>query len=276
MADKKILEQMLEHLVNEEQDKAEELFHEYVVAKSREIYEDLIESEIEEETKDEEVEEATKESDEDEAVEETTEETDEDAVEESTDEDEEVEENLEDLVAIEGDDEMGGDPTDELEAELDAEEGEEEGEKDEAELFQDLEEIVDELQAKFDELKGHEEGEEEAEMGDEEEKEEMFAPESAEEELETVREYVEKAPAPVTSEQGADTKSTVAGKNDMGGTASNLAQGADEKGRPAPTAKEDNHGNVNVPGAKGATKMSAEKGAGKETAADNKNSLFRG
>ena len=125
MADKKILTQMLEHLVNDEQDKAEELFHEYVVAKSREIYEELIESELEEESKDEEeVEEATKESDEDE-VEEATEESDEDAVEESTDEDsdEEVEENLEDL-AVEGDDdmEMGGDPTDDLEAELDGNE----------------------------------------------------------------------------------------------------------------------------------------------------------
>lgn len=274
MADKKILTQMLEHLVNDEQDKAEELFHEYVVAKSREIYEELIESELEEESKDEEVEEATKESDEDE-VEEATEESDEDAVEEATEEDsdEEVEENLEDL-AVEGDDdmEMGGDPTDELEAELDAEEGEDEEEKDEEALFQDLEEIVDELQAKFDELKGHEAGEEEGE----EEAEEMFAPESAEEELETVREYVEKAPAPVTSEQGADTKSTVAGKNDMGGTSANIAKGADEKGRPAPTAKEHNGGNVNVPGAKNATKMTNEKGAGKETAADNKDSLFRG
>jgi len=277
MADNKTLEQMLEHLVNDEQDKAEELFHEYVVAKSREIYEELIESEIEEDSKDEEVEEATEESKEDE-VEEATEEKDEDAVEEATEEsDEEVEEstdedetneNFEDI-PVEAD-EMGGDPTDDLEAELDAEEGEEEGEKDEEELFQDLEQIVDELQAKFDELKGHE-----AEEG-EEEAEEMFAPESAEEELETVREYVEKAPAPVTSEQGADTKSTVAGKNDMGGTSANIAKGADEKGRPAPTAKEHDGGNVNVPGAKNATKMSNEKGAGKETAADNKDSLFRG
>ena len=41
MADKKI-EQMLEHLVNDDVTKAEELFHEYVVAKSREIYESLI------------------------------------------------------------------------------------------------------------------------------------------------------------------------------------------------------------------------------------------
>ena len=55
MADKNtLIEQMLEHLVNDEQQKAEELFHDYVVAKSREIYEGLIESDLSEEDKDEE------------------------------------------------------------------------------------------------------------------------------------------------------------------------------------------------------------------------------
>ena len=54
MADKNILEQMLEHLVNDEQQKAEELFHEYVVARSREIYEGLIQEDFDlEEEKDE-------------------------------------------------------------------------------------------------------------------------------------------------------------------------------------------------------------------------------
>ena len=48
MADRNTLSQMLEHLVNDDQQKAEELFHEYVVAKSREIYEELIESELHE------------------------------------------------------------------------------------------------------------------------------------------------------------------------------------------------------------------------------------
>jgi hypothetical protein len=53
MADNKLLQQMLEHLVNDDQAKAEELFHEYVVTASREIYESLIDSEIaEEEEKD--------------------------------------------------------------------------------------------------------------------------------------------------------------------------------------------------------------------------------
>ena len=42
-------EEMLEHLVNEDREKAEELFHDIVVEKSRKIYEDL----LAEETKDE-------------------------------------------------------------------------------------------------------------------------------------------------------------------------------------------------------------------------------
>jgi len=98
MADKNILEQMLGHLVNEDKQKAEELFHEYVVAKSREIYESLIEAEMDDEEEDKEVEEASDEEDED-----------------------KVEEEFEEI-AYEGDDEMppmGGDGMDDLEGEMD-------------------------------------------------------------------------------------------------------------------------------------------------------------
>jgi hypothetical protein len=249
MADKSLLEQMLERLVNEDHAKAEELFHEYVVAKSREIYENLIESEIADE---EEVEEAT------------------------DDEDEEaVEENFDD-VAFEGDDEA--DQTDGLAGELgDAPEGEEEfAEKDPEELFQDLNAIVDELQAKFD-SQGM--GGDEGEFGDEEGEEggNPFAKEEGINDLETVREYVEKVgtdwdknglrkegeysgTGAQSDRPSLNTKTVVAGKNDMGGTASNIAQSKEEaatyanqghlkgsslfKGNP----KEDNAGNVNVPG----------------------------
>ena len=79
MADKSLIEQMLERLVNDDQAKAEELFHEYVVAKSREIYEGLIESEISEESDEdeEEVDEAAKDED-----------AEEDKVDEASEEDE--------------------------------------------------------------------------------------------------------------------------------------------------------------------------------------------
>ena len=58
MSDTSKFEQLLDLLVNEDKDKAEELFHDIVVEKSKEIYQGLIESE----EKDEEVEEATEES----------------------------------------------------------------------------------------------------------------------------------------------------------------------------------------------------------------------
>ena len=273
MADNKLLQQMLEHLVNDEQQKAEELFHEYVVTKSREIYEGLIETEIsEEEDKEEEDEEEMEEAASDEEAEE-----------------DKVDENFEDI-AIEADDEMpamGGDATDDLEGDLDAEMGDEEGEeKSEEELFQDLDSIVDELQAKFDELKGEEEGEDD--MGDDMGGDEgnPFAKEDTD--LETVREYVEKVAPAKMGDDGANTKSIVAGKNDMGGTTANIAKGGESKGEGTkggllnPATKEDNAGNINVPGGKAGSAFSKKepghgaekKGAGES--ADNKQSIFRG
>jgi hypothetical protein len=306
MADKSKLEQMLESLVNDDQAKAEELFHEYVVAKSREIYENLIDAELDEAAEDE-----------DEEVDEAVDEEDDEKVDEAVDEedDEEMEEGFEDI-AIEADDEMGGmggDPTDELSGELDGEEGEEDemGEKDPAELFQDLDAIVDELQAKFDAMGGDDMGGDD--MGPPDEMKDDF-------DLATVREYVEKvgnghgaekkggAEGTFSGTGGsagpANTKSIVAGKNDMGGTASNIAQSKEEaatyanqghlkgsslfKGNP----KEDNAGNINVPGGKAGGAFSkkepghgAEKkgeaegkfsGAGGSSGSVDKASLFRG
>jgi hypothetical protein len=291
MADKNLLAQMLENLVNNDQAKAEELFHEYVVAKSREIYEDLIESEIEDED-DEEVEEAA-----------DDEEAEEDKMDEAADDEEaeedKMDENFEDI-AYEGDDEMGGDATDDLEGELDGDDemGDEE-EKSEEELFMDLESIVDELQAKFDELKGGDHEEPDADnMGG---PSDMDADNAMKDDfdLATVREYVEKVPAghgaekKGQGEKADNTKSIVAGKNDMGGTTANILSGKNGsegstsgalkgngllKGNP----KEENAGNVNVPGAKNGNAFSKKEpghGAEKKGAAeqaDNKQSLFRG
>jgi len=282
MADKSLLEQMLERLVNDDQAKAEELFHEYVVAKSREIYENLIEAEMADDEDDEEVDEAAE---------------DDDAEEEKVDEeveDSNVDEEFED-VAFEGDDEMppmGGDETDDLESELDAEnDGLED--KDPVELFQDLDASVDELQAKFDAMDGGDMGDEGGEMGDDEGGN-PFAKEDTD--LATVREYVEKVAPAKMGDNGANTKSIVAGKNDMGGTTANILSG--RNGADAGTVgagskikgsalndqnpKEDNAGNINVPGGKAGNAFSKKEpghGAEKKGAAesaDNKQSLFRG
>ena len=314
MADKSKLEQMLESLVNDDQAKAEELFHEYVVAKSREIYENLIDAELDEAS-------AEGEEGEDKKVdEEMDDEEGEENKKVAEEFDEEFEEGFEDI-AIEAGDEMGDTPDmgDDLEGELDGEEGEE-GEKEPAELFQDLDAIVDELQAKFDAMGGDMGGEEGGEEGGNPfAKQEGFG-DPMETDLATVREYVEKvgnghgaekkggAEGTFSGTGGsagpANTKSIVAGKNDMGGTASNIAQSKEDaatyanqghlkgsslfKGNP----KEDNAGNINVPGGKAGGAFSkkepghgAEKkgeaegkfsGAGGSSGSVDKASLFRG
>jgi hypothetical protein len=286
MADKALIEQMLEHLVNDDQQKAEELFHEYVVAKSREIYESLIEAEMKDE-EEEDVEEAAKDDDaEEDKVEEAS---------ESDDDDEEVEEDFEDL-AVEGDDDMDlepGDPTDDLVGDIegDDEEDEDDEDKDPQELFQDLNDIVDELEAKFAAM-GGDMGDE---MGDDEEMKDDF-------ELETVREYVEKVPAghgaekKGAAEKADNTKSTIDNmKNDMGGTTQNILSSKEEagvmanqgqlkgtglvKGKP----QDMNTGNVNVPGGNagktGFTHKEPGHGAEKKGTAEkgaDAQSLFRG
>ena len=295
MAEKSLLEQMLERLVNDDQAKAEELFHEYVVAKSREIYENLIEAEMADDEEEEEVDEAAE---------------DEDA------EEEKVDEEFEDI-AYEGDDEMppmGGDPTDDLEGEMGPEEDGDLADESEEELFQDLDSIVDELQARFDKLGGGDDAG--AEMGDDEMKDNF--------DLATVREYVEKVPGGHGAEkkgqgegalsgtgklsQGSSTnaKSIVAGKNDMGGTTANILGSKEEAAKYVGagggqlggsslfkgTAKEDNAGNINVPGGKAGGAFStkepghgAEKkgeaegkfsGTGGSSGSVDKASLFRG
>jgi hypothetical protein len=255
MADKSTLEQMLEHLVNDDQQKAEELFHEYVVAKSREIYEGLIESEIAEQNDEE--------------------------------DDEEVEENFDDL-ATEADDEMdldSDDPTDDLAGEID-DEMDDEGDKDAEELFQDLDAIVDELQAKFDEMKGGDMDD----MGNDEEMKDDFELETVREYVEKVPagHGAEKKGA---AEKADSTKSTIDNmKNDMGGTTANLRGGeAREASRGTAGGLANNKpqdmktGNVNVPGGN-AGKTSFKKkepghGAEKKGAAEGSTdgqSLFRG
>jgi hypothetical protein len=120
----------------------------------------------------------------------------------------------------------------------------------------------------------------EMDMDSEEPEEEAIAFEASDEEVdeesdedltptEQMREYVEKISATM-GDNGANTKSAVAGKNDMGGNAGNLVQGkdADTKGTTgglaANTSKEENAGNVNVPGGKASKSLKGTKGHGAE------------
>ena len=112
--------------------------------------------------------------------------------------------------------------------------------------------------------------------------------------LETVRDYVEKVPAGHGAEKKGQAEKADGGggglkfnKNDMGGASLKFGmEDTSDKGTAGGLAnnkaKEENAGNINVPGAKNGNAFSkkepghgAEKAGAKESA-DNKQSLFRG
>ena len=214
MSDK--FNELIELIISEETDQAKALFHDIVVDKSRSIYESLIDE---------------------------------------TEEDEELEES-------DFDEELGGDAAEEFIDDISAdEEGlalEDEGEEEEMEdRVVDLEDALDELKAEFEKMMAGEEGEEddmdmdmEPEMDDMEM--DMDAEEDEDEMDETiVREYKEKVAAPSnTSEKHS---SPVAKKNPMnanGAKATSTGRSAAETGAAKVTAKVDDAGNGNKPGAK--------------------------
>jgi hypothetical protein len=246
MTDRTKFEKMLELLINEDRDAAEELFHEIVVEKSRDIYEGLLEADLEDEDDEDEIEEASEEDD--------------DEIEESTDE--ELDE-----FAVEADP-MGGDPADDMIGDIEMGDGDDEGDDmdmdddgeeagdDEVEdRIEDLEDALDELKAEFEAMMGGTDGDEgdmDMDMGgeegeEEEAEEEAFNFESADADGKQLDEYTNKVADPKGEDNKA--KSPVAGKNDMGGTAANIAKGsADEKGGSADKPKVDDAGNVNTKG----------------------------
>jgi hypothetical protein len=222
-------EQLIEHIINDETDKARELFHTIVVEKSRDIYENLIDEQDLGEVGGNQVE---------------------DLVDEIT---------IDEQGMTEEESEEGSE-----EDAMDAEEMPGEEEQGEAEIEDrvvDLEDALDELKAEFDALMAGEEHEEhempgihgdkdademEGMMYQEEQSEFYEAKEEDDEEDEKaeevdetiVREYVEKVAAPSNKTEGGEVgkggsanvnkASTVAGKNDMGGSSANIAKGGAE------------------------------------------------
>ena len=225
-------EQLIEHIINDETDKARELFHTIVVEKSRDIYENLIDEQDLDEVGGNQVEDL---------VDEIT------IDEQGMTEEEESEEGADEAPAMDAE-------------EMPSEEGHEEAEIEDRVV--DLEDALDELKAEFDALMAGEEHEEhempgihgdkdademegmmyqeeqseffEAKDEDEEDKEEV----DEAEEKEVVKEYVEKVAAPSNKTEGGEVgkggsanvnkASTVAGKNDMGGSSANIAKGGAE------------------------------------------------
>lgn len=214
-------EALIEHILNDDEAAAKDLFHDIVVEKSREIYNNIVAEEEEKE------------------VEEST--LNEFGIEDQSDDlegDIEADQSglgVDDAEGADvGGDDMGSDDFG----------GEEGGEEELEDRVVDLEAALDELKAEFDQLMG-DEGDDLGgddlggddlggdDLGGDEGGEELPVPEGM------VREYVEKAPQPVKTETGANTKSPVAGSNNMGGTAANIAKGGTE-GNPTGPSKPSN------------------------------------
>jgi len=231
-------EQLIEHIINDEEDKARALFHEIVVEKSRDIYESLMDEEY------------TEEDIGGSPVGEMMREIDADSTGGIGEGEGEFELDGEDDGNLTGDFPSDG---------MDSEEGDLE------QKVMDLEDELEALKAEFEQLMGGDEGDMDdmgdmGDMGDkeddEEEDDEMMEMSHQEEEMEEsvyestqrrplqktavdlMREYVEKIGAPsgpmAGSGAGGDSvnvndHSVVAGKNDMGGTAQNIAKGGSEQ-----------------------------------------------
>jgi hypothetical protein len=228
-------EQLIEHIINDEEDRARALFHEIVVEKSRDIYESLMDDEY--------AQEGMGGSPVDEMV-------DEISMEETDGIGEGEMDDMGDMMHM-GDEGDEGDEGDleqkvmDLESELEALKAEFEqlmGDEGDDEMDMDM----DDMEMDMDDEEDGEEEEEEEEDSMMEEETSGSVYESAQRRplqktaVDLMREYVEKISSPSNTEgqpagtsAGGDhasvnTQSTVAGKNDMGGTAKNLAQGASE------------------------------------------------
>jgi hypothetical protein len=162
------LEQILELLLAEDNAKAEEMLHEYVVAKARAEYERVLD-----------------ESEEEVEVEETVDSEDEEAVEETIDQSNDFED---DILADESEiasDEAGFNEGEDEEGE--DEEGEDEGDEDLEDKVDELESELEDLRAEFEALMAGEENEpEHADMDDAEEVEMDMGDEGEDEMMDSV------------------------------------------------------------------------------------------
>lgn len=293
MTDRNKFEQMLESLVNDDQARAKELFHQIVVEKSREIYENLLAEEfdqnVEETREDDDMEESMEDDDMEEGMQD-----DNDDMEEGMDD--ETDEGVDMSMEADGSDmddmdmpsmDKGDDFIDDVTGDSDSPK---EVVADIGAAVNDLDALVAELEdaiAAFD-------GGKEDKMDMDDEDDMMSKEQYAFEDEQMMREYVEKVGetykggkvASTSEAGGANTKSIIAKKNDMGGTTANIAKGGEGGGNKTSlpghaAAKTDNGGNVNVPGGKAGVKhlksMPAGHGAEKKGSGDtatNKRSII--
>jgi hypothetical protein len=231
-------EQLIEYVINDDEQKARALFHDIVVEKSREIYENIM------------AEEELAEADHEEKIEEGEESLEEDELEEAADH-EAMEEGA---MMMDASDQM----IDEIEVEetddisMEAEDDEGSGAAATKDDIKDLADKLDELMADFEAMMGGDMGDDDMGDGDDFEMDaggDAIEVDDTEEMLPKDDEMMEAvslkaAPKPVTSEEGSvNKKSTVAAnagaKGPIGSSVKPVhTTGAEAKGRPAPTTKD--------------------------------------
>ena len=250
-------EQLIEYVINDEEAKARELFHDIVVEKSRAIYEEMMEEETVEESEEQIDEEST--HAEDDKAEKAGRRVTKDI--EYDDKKDKMDEGLDEM----GDTDLGGDQADDLIDDIEVEEeglsmegegsddmGEEMADADIEDRVVDLEDKLDELMAEFEALMGDQgEADADTEMDMEVDSDDgMTDIEVADDEMETegmmkmpMEEAInlKAAPAPVKSEEaGVNKKSTVAANSGAVGAAAQPVKmtGDVAQGRPAPSTKD--------------------------------------
>ena len=241
-------EQLIEYVINDEEAKAKELFHDIVVEKSREIYENLMDEDAAELEEAEALDEEST-HDEDDKAEKAGEKVTKDIEydDKKDREEKKMDESMDEMMHDE-------EPIDAVEAEeTGMDMAEAEGDEDLEDRVVDLEDKLDELMAEFealmgdngDDAVGDEMGGDDLEMDDTETAE--FGngdEEESEEEVEIgMMEAVNlaKAPAPVTSEPaGTNTKGPIASNSGAKGAVASPVKmtGDTAEGRPAPKAGE--------------------------------------
>ena len=221
-------EQLIEYVINDEEAKAKELFHDIVVEKSREIYENLMSEDEQEELDEADIEEA---EDDAEELDESDEELMNDVDMEEQGMQEESDAEFDDAA-----EEDGEDLTHDIESDHDA------GEGDIEDRVVDLEDKLDELMAEFESLMGGEAGEEEhsdevvdIDGGDALDMDDTETAEFSDDQMmENVT--LDKVPAPKHGDDGANNKSVVAfnsGAKGMQGSPVKMT-GDTAQGRSAP------------------------------------------
>lgn len=256
MTDRSKFEQMLELLINEETDKAKELFHDIVVEKSREIYESLLAEDFNENMDGMDPNAAPGEG--------------------------ELAAPSEGMGDEFSDDDATDDMMGDIEDDNDGDAGDDvtlsgDNVEDLQDRVVDLEDALDSLRDEFESLMGGEESGDDMEgdmgpekmemsMADAEPEDESYYETRDDDDEENrvdadeafIREYVEKVTAKM-GDNGVNTKSTVAKANNMGGVAGinkggDGGKGGTQGGLLNPSTKDLASGNVNVPGGKAGVK----------------------